>query len=67
MEKNVFHNKNFTEESLLKKSTQKNVDINKLLNRVKLDEQNQTLQKFIFFAFGIILIGALGFFLSIVR
>ena len=67
MEKNVFHNKNLTEESLLKKSTHKHVDINKLLNRVKLDEQNQTLQKFIFFAFGIILIGALGFFLSIVR
>ena len=68
MYKNIFHNKKLIEEhSILKKSSKKIVDVNKLLNRVKLDEKDQILKKSIFFGFIILLIGTLGFFLSIIK
>jgi hypothetical protein len=68
MYKNIFHNKKLIEEhSILNKSSKKIVDVNKLLNRVKLDEKDQILKKSIFFGFIILLIGTLGFFLSIIK
>ena len=44
-----------------------NVDINKLLNRVKIDQQAETKKKFIFFSFGIFLLAVMGTSVSIVR
>ncbi|MDC1146543.1 hypothetical protein OAS84_01955 [Candidatus Pelagibacter sp.] len=41
----------------------KNVDINTLLNRVKLNEKNKTKENLIFLAIGLASISALGLFL----
>jgi hypothetical protein len=43
----------------------RNIDINKLLNRVKADQQSIMKQKIIFFALGILLVGCMGIFVSI--
>ena len=41
------------------------VDINKLLNRVKIDKKNETKRKFILLGFGILILGLTGIFVSI--
>ena len=43
----------------------KNVDINTLLNRVKLNEKNKTKENLIFLAIGLASISAIGLFLLI--
>ncbi len=43
------------------------VDINKLLNRVKLDHKDEIKQKMIFLSFGIFLLFSMGIFVSIIR
>ena len=45
---------------------EKNVDINKLLNRVKLNHQKEIKSKIIFFSLGVLLLGFVGIFLSII-
>ena len=44
-----------------------NVNINMLLNRVKVDKKNEKKKNFIFFSLGIFLIGLMGTFISIIR
>jgi hypothetical protein len=44
-----------------------NVDINKLLNRVKIHQQIEKKQKFIFFSLGVLLLCSMGTFISILR
>jgi len=54
--------------SSIKKQDRKTyVDINKLLNRVKLDHKNEIKQKMIFLSFGIFLLFSMGIFVSIIR
>ena len=75
MQKNIFHNnKNISENRDKKKLIQisntkiKNVvDINILLNRVKIEEKNETKRKIIFYSFiilGLSLLGTLMAFLK---
>tara|TARA_B110000285_G_C15013937_1_gene557961 strand:- start:123 stop:350 length:228 start_codon:yes stop_codon:yes gene_type:complete len=44
-----------------------NVDINKLLNRVKMDQMNEKKYKAIYFGIGISLIIFMGIFLTIIK
>ena len=46
-------------------SKRRTVDINKLLNRVKIDKKNETKRKFILLGFGILILGLTGIFVSI--
>ena len=74
MQKEFFHNK-FNVENLdlntaphLRNSKRKeNVDINKLLNRVKIHKQIEKKQKIIFFSLGVLLLCSMGTFVSIIR
>ena len=43
------------------------VDINKLLNRVKIDQKNETKRKIIFYSFTILGLSLLGAFISIMK
>jgi hypothetical protein len=75
MSKNYLHNYNISKTSvsndeLVKNNYKKNpvnVDINKLLNRVKLEEKNKKKQKLIYF--GVISAGValMGIFISLVN
>jgi hypothetical protein len=75
MQKNFFHNSKSIEKSPVIRSisnaqlTNKkiNVDINKLLNRVKMDQLNEKKNKAIFFGIGISLISFMGIFLTIIK
>jgi hypothetical protein len=75
MRKVYFHNEKSIDQNIntkkLSKVQNKNekqvVDINKLLNRVKIDQKNETKKKFIFYSFailGIFLLGTLIVFLK---
>jgi len=75
MKKNNFHNKKTINQNINRKrlfdaqhtSQKQVVDINKLLNRVKIDKKNETKRKIIFFSFSILgfsLIGTLIVFLK---
>ena len=75
MPKVYFHNEKSIDQNIntkkLSKVQNKNekqvVDINKLLNRVKIDQKNETKKKFIFYSFailGIFLLGTLIVFLK---
>ena len=74
MKKNIFYNnaviyKNLDTKdifSLKKIDKKKIVDINKLLNRVKMDKKFEKKEKFIFFGLGIFLLGFMGIFVSII-
>ena len=75
MQKDVFYNNKSSEKNFetvkapplqsLKKKAR--VDINKLLNRVKLEKHNESKKKVIFFIFGISLISFTGLFVTIIR
>ncbi|MDA7573036.1 hypothetical protein N8745_02105 [Candidatus Pelagibacter sp.] len=43
----------------------RSVDINKLLNRVKIDKKKETKKKIILLGFGILILGLTGIFVSI--
>ena len=49
------------------KKTPINVDINKLLNRVKIEEKNRKKEKLIFFGIVSAAIGMMGIFIAIVK
>jgi hypothetical protein len=75
MKSNIFYNYKSDEKNLEKKKlfdlsdkkTKINVNINKLLNRVKIEKQNEKKHKIIFFSSGILLLILMGLFVSIVR
>ena len=74
MQKTYFFNhKSISENLEIKKIPQVNVntkirvDINKLLNRVKIEKKNESKKKFIFFGFGFTLVSLMGAFLIIVK
>ena len=75
MSKGVFHNSRSihsvssskTSSSVIPKDKKINVDINKLLNRVKINQKNETKSKLIYFGSGIFLLSFLGFFLVILN
>ena len=81
MRKNIFHNNKSVEINLevkepfylqsveIKEKAKiiENVDVNKLLNRVKVDQQSEKKQKFIFFSLGFLLLGFVGIFVTIVN
>ena len=75
MSKNYLHNYNISKTSvsndeLVKNNYKKNpisVDINKLLNRVKLEEKNKRKQKLIYFGIVSALIALMGIFIYFVN
>ncbi len=75
MQKNIFYNNKSTAENLEIRKLQKisyidkkrNVDINTLLNRVKLSRNNKKKQQVIFFSGAILLIIFMGTFISIIK
>ena len=75
MDNNIFHNSKSIEKKLdVKKFSylhkldkNKVVDINNLLNRVKVSEKDEKKQRIIFFSFGILLLTSMGIFVSIIR
>ena len=75
MQKTYFHNGKYDSENKVQKKTiplqyigqKRIVDINKLLNRVKIDQKNETKQKIIFYSstvLGLSLLGTLITFLK---
>ena len=75
MDSNIFHNSKSIEKKLdvkefsylQKLDKNKIVDINNLLNRVKVSEKDEKKQRIIFFSFGILLLTSMGIFVSIIR
>ena len=75
MQKSFFHNEESIEENLETKKTlpaksinqKARVDINNLLNRVKIDQKKQSKKKIIIFSFGVLLISLMGIFITIIK
>ena len=75
MNTNIFHNSKSYKKNLddnkspfLKNINKKqNVDINKLLNKVKIDQKNEKKNKVIFLSSGFFLLGLMGIFISLIR
>ena len=75
MQSKIFHNTKYLEENLIvKKTTQAiylhpkiNVDVNRLLNRVKINEQSEKKKKLLFFCLGILLLSLMGVFVTAIR
>ena len=73
MQNTYFHNSKVANENKDKKKlpqiinviTRDTVDINILLNRVKLEEKNKIKQKITFSLFTVLLLGSLGVFLAV--
>ena len=73
MKKDVFNNDTLNRKNLEIRrlfnseyvGRERNIDINKLLNRIKIDQQNIKKQKIIFFGLGVLLVGFMGIFVSI--
>ena len=68
MQKTYFHNRKHISEKKVQKKTiplqyidqKRTIDINKLLNRVKIDQKNETKRKIIFYSFVILGLSLLG-------
>ena len=75
MRKVYFHNKKTIDENINTKklfkvqniSEKQVVDINKLLNRVKIDQKNETKRKIIFYSFSILGLSLLGTLITFIR
>ena len=75
MDSKIFHNNKKKKKKLAEKrisyiekiDKDEIVDINKLLNRVKISEQDEKKQRIIFFSYGILLLTCMGIFVSIIR
>ena len=75
MQKYFFHNSNMRNETVDKIKELPNkfikkknvVDINKLLNRVKLDEKNEIKNKIIFFSLFTLGLSAIGTFIAVIK
>ncbi len=65
MQKTYFHKSKLSQASKVEvKST---VDINILLNRVKIERKNEIKRKFIFFSFSTLAVCLFGFFIVIIK
>ena len=75
MQKTYFHDsKHFSEKKVQKKTIplqyidqKRIVDINKLLNRVKIDQKNEKKQKIIFYSFTILGLSLLGTLITLLK
>jgi hypothetical protein len=75
MQKYSFHNKKSIDQSINKKilsqaqyiDKNRVVDVNKLLNRIKIDQKNETKQKIIFYSSAILGLSLLGTFISFLK
>ena len=75
MRKVYFHNKKSIDQNINTKrlseaqhiNERQVVDINKLLNRVKIDQKNETKQKIIFYSFVILGLSLLGTLITFLR
>ena len=75
MQKYYFHNNKSTNENNEKKILNRNtkvnsksvVDVNILLNKVKLEEKNEIKKKVIFFSFILLALGLFGTFITIIK
>ena len=75
MQKTYFHDKKHISEKKVQKKTiplqyidqKKIVDINKLLNRVKIDQKNETKRKIIFYSFTILGLSLLGTLITVLK
>ena len=75
MQKAYFHNKKHNSEKKVQKKTiplqyidqNRIVDINKLLNRVKIDQKNEKKQKIIFYSFTILGLSLLGTLITLLK
>ena len=77
MQKNIFHNKKIldknTDTKLVKnfplnyRKKSKYVDINKLLNRVRLNEKNEKKEKLITLGLGVFVIACVGIFIISIK
>ena len=75
MQKAYFHNRKHISEDKVQKKTipfqyidqKRIVDINKLLNRVKIDQKNETKRKIIFYSFIIMGLSLLGTLITVLK
>ena len=75
MQKTYFHDNKHTSEKKFQKETitlqnidqKRIVDINKLLNRVKIDQKNEKKQKIIFYSFIILGLSLLGTLITLLK
>ena len=75
MQKTYFHDKKHISEKKVQKKTiplqyidqKRTVDINKLLNRVKIDQKNETKRKIIFYTFVILGLSLLGTLITLLK
>ena len=75
MQKSYFHNGKHNSEKKFQKKTiplqyidqKKIVDINKLLNRVKIDQKNETKRKIIFYSLTTLVLGLFSTLIMIVK
>jgi len=75
MQKTYFHNRKHNSEDKVKKKTiqlkyidqKRIVDINKLLNRVRLDKKNDTKKKIIFYSLTTLVLGLFSTLIMIIK
>ena len=75
MQKIRFHNSKITDENLNKKQLHQTqnldpkivVDINKLLNRVKIEEKSERKRKIIFFSLAVLVLSLVGTLISVIK
>jgi len=75
MQKTYFHNGKYDSENKVQKKTiplqftdkKSIVDINKLLNRVRIDKKNETKRKFIFYSSSALVLGLFSIFIMIIN
>ena len=75
MQKTYFHDRKHISEKKVNKKTiplqyidqKRIVDINKLLNRVKIDQKNETKRKIIFYSLTILALGLFSTFIMIIK
>ena len=75
MPKVYFHNRKSIDQNINTKrlsevqqvSEKQVVDINKLLNRVKIDQKNETKRKIIFYSFTILVLSLLGTLITVLK
>ena len=75
MQKVFYHKEKSIDENINTKKLSKEqnisekqvVDINKLLNRVKIDQKNETKRKIIFYSLTILGLSLIGYFISILK
>ena len=75
MQKAYFHNRKHSSEKKVQKKTiplqyidqNRIVDINKLLNRVRIDKKNETKKKIIFYSFTILALGLFSTLIIIIK